>query len=325
MFGELPKLFDRDFVVAFFLPAAVFVVASLGLLTGYNVFPGLLPLLKEDALKGATVVGVLAWVAGVLLLVMNFSVYRLLEGYGDYNPLKLLGRFQSRRYERLQEQIAKVEQELEGRKFVGDEEAVNELRWKQSGLRQEAAEWFPQKPDELLPTAFGNTLRAFEGYSVEMYGADAIVLWVRLLAVVPAEFREMMNAAKAQTDFWVNLWLISYVLLLEHLFLLAYYGQFRMWWVAALAAFIITVAPRRAKSAARGWGDFVKASFDLYLPDLRKKLELPSPADADEEKRQWGEISRQVIYHKAPKTPARMKVVNKQEVPERAVAASERK
>jgi hypothetical protein len=307
MFGELPKIFDRDFVVAFFFPATLFVLASVGLLTDYNIFPDLLPLLREDALKGATIIGVLAWAAGVLLLVLNYGIYRLLEGYGNYNPLKLLRRFQLQRHELLQKQIAQLTDDVEERKFVGDEVGKSEIIQRRIKVRQQSADWYPREAAYVLPTAFGNAMRAFENYSVDMYGADAIVLWVRLLAVLPADFRQMMNAAKAQTDFWVNLWLIGYLLLVENLLLIVRYERFGAWWVAALAAILIIVAPRHAKLAAVAWGDYVKASFDLYLPELREKLKHPVPTTAEEEKRQWNEISRQVLYHMEPKEPARFK------------------
>ena len=64
-----------------------------------------------------------------------------------------------------------------------------------------------QYPDDefwLLPTSFGNSIRAFEVYSRIMYGIDAIEGWSRLLAVIPTEYLEKINDSKANVAFWVN-------------------------------------------------------------------------------------------------------------------------
>ncbi len=56
MFSELPKIFDRNYAIGYFLPVAVFLVVSLGLIKGYGLLPQLLPLdQRKDLLLGTTV------------------------------------------------------------------------------------------------------------------------------------------------------------------------------------------------------------------------------------------------------------------------------
>ena len=75
---------------------------------------------------------------------------------------------------------------------------------------------FPDEEAWLLPTSFGNTIRAFEVYPRVMYGLDAIPGWLRILAVIPKDYRESVDNAKAQVDFWLNLWFLSILMIFEY-------------------------------------------------------------------------------------------------------------
>jgi hypothetical protein len=45
---------------------------------------------------------------------------------------------------------------------------------------------FPSEQRLILPTRFGNAIRAFEDYSRQVYGADGIPLWIHLkLILIP--------------------------------------------------------------------------------------------------------------------------------------------
>src|SRR5712692_4078105 len=90
------------------------------------------------------------------------------------------------------------------------------------------AERFPPEEDQLLPTAFGNTIKAFETYPDVMYGFDAIEGWTRLLAVIPKDYRELIETTKAETDFWVNLWFISLLILCECVGATFYTGELKI-------------------------------------------------------------------------------------------------
>jgi hypothetical protein len=117
------------------------------------------------------------------------------------------------------------------------------------------------------------------------------------LAVIPEEYRELIETAKAQTDFWLNLWLLSILAVIEYVAVLIYSRSIAMLWFPLLFALLVFITSSRATTAAIAWGDYVKASFDLFLPTLRKKLQLPTPANIDEERELWTNFSQMVLYH----------------------------
>ena len=111
MFAELPKLFDRNFAIGFFLPFALSMAASLVLIDYYGLSQVLLPTLQQDLIVGGTVYGLVSWLGGILLLVTNHDLYRFFEGYGRYNPLRIFIRLELTRFHRINSQINQLDNE----------------------------------------------------------------------------------------------------------------------------------------------------------------------------------------------------------------------
>src|SRR3972149_10878844 len=105
MFGELPKLFDRNFAVGFFLPVAIFVTLSGVILSRYGFVPNIVSYLATDLLVGTTIIGLISWVGGIVLLAVNRDLYRLMEGYRTYNPLKLFSWFEKQRFQKTKDEL----------------------------------------------------------------------------------------------------------------------------------------------------------------------------------------------------------------------------
>lgn len=85
MFGELPKLFDRDFAIGYFLPVACFLSTLYGLLLIFHL-TALVPFITQTnpeakLLIGTTVIGLSTWLISVFLLALNRTIYQLFEGY----------------------------------------------------------------------------------------------------------------------------------------------------------------------------------------------------------------------------------------------------
>jgi hypothetical protein len=72
----------------------------------------------------------------------------------------------------------------------------------------------PPEPRDALPTRFGNSIRAFELYPREAYGADEVPLWLRVAALAPKDLLETVADRRAQVDFMVNCSFFSFVLTL---------------------------------------------------------------------------------------------------------------
>ena len=149
-------------------------------------------------------------------------------------------------------------------------------------------ERFPDKPNLVLSTAFGNTIRAFEVYSRIMYGFDAIPGWYRLLTVIPKEYQDLIDGAKAQVDFWMNVWFLSLVVVLEYIGLALFHvapdakERFPYPVAPLVAAAIALLTSQMATYAAKDWGNHVKAAFDVFRLDLLKKLAFELPAELPE-------------------------------------------
>jgi hypothetical protein len=295
MFGELPKLFDRNFVVGFFLPVAVFITFSILIINPHPFGTPVVDFLTTDLLVGTTALGLLSWVGGIVLLALNRDLYRIMEGYRKFNPLKLFGWMEKRRYQSLVSELEKLDDDY--RECIDSKkEFPVKLRTRRNELMRQLAEEFPDQEEYLLPTPFGNVLRSFEVYPRYMYGFEAIDGWGRLLAVIPKDYLELIDAARAQVDFWVNLGVVFILLQIEYIVLSFLTGTPLQWWVVILFIALGTIAPMRATSAAREWGDFVKSAFDVYRFKLLESLGIDLPKSREEERKLWTKYSQAIIF-----------------------------
>jgi len=304
VFSEFPKLIDRNFIVGFFLPFMTFVAVTLGLAHGYDVISKLLNVLKFDVLVGTTIL-LVTWLGGTLLLAINRDLYRLLEGYGSLNPFRILASVERKRFEKLHKNIEVLDDEYRPYS-ASDSTPPQTLIDERDKLMKKAAIRFPDE-EHLLPTAFGNTIRAFEAYPSIMYGIDDIEGWIRLQAVIPKDYMELINDAKSQTDFWINLCVLGFVFLIEYIGVSIYIWKVKILWVPLLTIVCVVTAYWRARSAAVEWGSQVKASYDVFLPKLLKELQFPFPENRDQEIDMWKRFSQAIIYRDPDLLPQRIK------------------
>jgi hypothetical protein len=305
VFGELSQLFGRNFVIGYFLPAALGLAAIVALLVGFGWQPSdtgvvafLLPPNTEANSTGNAVIDTVAplvtttvsvlvvWFFAVILLALNRVSYRIMEGYGALNPARLLAWSERRRFDKLQK-----------KKELAQDPS------KKVRLERELAAQFPPEREQLLPTRFGNALRAFEYYSWWIYGIDAVSSWNRLVAVVPKDYQDLVSEAKAETDFWLHLWIAGLVILIGDICGVVYVaifvgiGKHLLMLVLLAPVLLLTlVFANRARVAAIAWGDTVKAAFDVFLPELGKKLGFPPIVTRKQEKDLWWLFAKVITY-----------------------------
>src|SRR6059058_3067982 len=92
MFGKLSSLFGKNFVVGSFLPSFIFLVANF-VLFGVPTWlssKSIADWTETDTLRVTTVSTIVAWLSGIILVAFNRAIFRLVEGYGALNPLRLL-------------------------------------------------------------------------------------------------------------------------------------------------------------------------------------------------------------------------------------------
>ncbi len=303
MLGELPKLFDRNYAMAYFLPVLLFLAAGFGLVAGVGCIPQLIASRTGDPAAVAAGLAIAAWLGGFLLLALNRTLYQILEGYGRYNPLQLNMRRERGRYQRLHKQLEALYRKQEGAQGM-DSRFTAKDRARLRRLQQDEAEQFPHLEDLLLPTALGNTIRAFEVYPGIMYGINTVVGWNRLYSLLPKDYRDLIDTAKAVTDFWLNLQVLSLALVAEWIALALLARDARFPWVPTVAFVITLFAANRTRVAAVEWGDAIKSAFDVFLPDLGAKLRLPQQTDRDTERAHWAKVTQAILFRRPDVLPA---------------------
>ena len=300
MFSELPKLFDRNFAIAYFLPVSIFLAISAWLLDRVGYWANISAQLTSDnALINATLGVLIAWIGGILLMVLNRDIYRFLEGYGRFNPLRWFENRAKAEYTKKDERLNWLNDEYSKPTFTAN------LRKERTELLEEMAQRYPDQVDFVLPTAFGNALRAFEVYPRVMYGFESIEGWSRILAVLPKEYRELIDDAKSQVDWWVNLGTLSLVLVIEFwVVVFRKWGFDPAWYYTALNIVVPIIIfgllnwflQWRATSAVVGWGDYIKSAFDIYRFTLLESLGIDAPKTRAEEKALWTKFSQATLF-----------------------------
>ena len=295
MFSEIPKLFDKNFAVGYLIPSIVLLLGFQTLLYAFGIT--YLPpyLTMDNPVVGSAVIVVLGWLVGIVLAATNRDLIRFLEGYGRLNPLRVFLPRERARFRRLAERIWELEDKYPNRTDLEKDEL--------NRLSQEQVMNFPDQEKWVLPTSFGNAIRAFEVYPRLMYGVDSIALWPRLLTVIPAEYKVYIDDAKAPMDFWLNMGISLFVLLLSSLGMWVYdlrmgievhYLPFVLLLIAEVL--LILLCLYRARRSAIGWGQTVKSAFDVYLPDLAAKVGLKLPDTREERRIMWEKYGVALLY-----------------------------
>jgi hypothetical protein len=287
LLGEIPKLFGRGFLLGFLLPAAFFLAY---LVYGIGIDPfGMGPARAIPAEAfGRAAAGVAA--LGLILLVLNRALVRFLEGYGALEYVWLAVWLQIRRFKRTAAPALATQKNLDRSLAAGK----NPERPKGFVPRLKGAVAnFPDKEKWVLPTRFGNAYRAFESYPLVVYGMDAVVLWPRLMCVVPAPAQEQLRDARALLDFRVNMFWLSVAAAILAASLVPWPGTL----VAAAPAFLIAILFwLMLPAGARTWGRALATMFDLYRHPLAKSLGLKVPEKAQDERRMWREVTQMILF-----------------------------
>ncbi len=186
---------------------------------------------------------------------------------------------------------------LLGERLQAAQTKVTEER---SVLYQELFLHYPQPPGEVLATRRGNVIKAAEEYPRQRYGLDPIVVWPRLLPLLPAEFAEEVRAAKAAVDLLSNVALYLLGFGLPVLTWLAFHlprtlghptGVLQHLGLAALldAAVLLLArtAHRNAVLATVGYTEKLRTAFDLHRWRLWEGLRLRAPESLEEERKEW--------------------------------------
>jgi len=230
------------------------------------------------------------WVFAVFLQSVNREIFRTAEGYW---PRGLRRRFKGSHCEKFRKLKAKFEQLYNQSGALSDEQE-EEL----SELSRRLAREYPSKTSLILPTSFGNAVRAYEDYSRVIYGFESINGWARLQGLMSKDFREILGNDRARVDLWLNLFVLALFFALE----LAVVAAIKECSLAVLLVPLLAfawLAYARSRSSAQQFGEQVKAAFDIYLPELATRLGFMLSSETAKNRKFWQAFSQVMVYRDA--------------------------
>jgi hypothetical protein len=308
MVSEIPKLLGRGFLIGFILPSTVYCAFILAILQQNE----LVAEVSWETIAKASNAGLAALLilfVAVLLLALNRSVVRLLEGYPiDYflfsaQKSSKLGKLIWDKYQKkirkhfnaevqpILDEMARLEQERETNPL-----AVSKLPNFQRELLK-ATRYFPDQAQHVLPTRFGNAMRAFEVYPRVVYGMESIQAWNRLLLILPRTVVDRVQESRTPLDFNVNMIVLALPTVALIAYMAARHGyQNALWSIAPI--FVIVFCWMSLPNLAVQWGDMVRSVFDVYRGQLAREMGLTVPRRPHLEREMWISVSRMMSYRR---------------------------
>jgi uncharacterized repeat protein (TIGR01451 family) len=298
--------FTRTLIFGAFFPAAVFVILNIILIL--PLLPsGLSPIERladfDEQWQAAIALFVAIVVSGILYN-LNILLIRLYEGYlfEDSWLGRRMRRKQAKKLAQVDEEIRQLRDKYE--RTSSEDDGYDEVARKLTLLWSERQVQFPPGEEFVTPTELGNVIAAFEHYARQQYGIDSVALWPRLVAEIDATYAGVIDDAKTSFDFFINSSFLSVVLALEYLYFGLYFqtpfssvsGILSFLGIIAVLAGLSWLFYRFSIDSAMGWGDNVKAAFDLYRCDLLAKLGYETALTNAEEFDLWQRISQGMLF-----------------------------
>jgi len=288
----LPRLLGREFLIGFVLPATLFLLSLKAIDGSFDI--GLLTVAKDTEVLGIVIVPFVIILIAILLTAINRPIIRTLEGYGKLNPLRLCRSRQIYKFNKEVKPVLEEKKRLDAARKI-DPNAVSRLS-DFSTLLLKAVTYYPDEAEFVLPTKFGNIMRAAEVYPRVVYEIESIQAWNRLQLLLPNRAKEQIKESRAMLDFIVNL------LFLSSLIILVYLG-FSIWrhdsphmFIPLIALLTIVVAWIYLPVTATQWGETIKSVFDIHRGLLARNLGFTVPKDPEEEVHMWDQISRMMVF-----------------------------
>ena len=243
MSSFLDKL-GRNFLVATFIPSLGFVLICVYIFSPifpFEVKDSLAFLLAEEDLSQANQIWGVAVFIFVLTLLLGYTlrglenfIYKALEGYYLFRSPRWRKRQQTKAMRRLLQikvldrRVVELQKML--KKNPRDAEIKKDLKaytQKSYVLKAQYRQDYPPQPQYIMPTRFGNILRAAEHYSEERYKMDSVSFWPRLIHVIDPAYYNQLDQSNNGLAFIVNSMVLTVILAILCLFGSIY--QFSVW------------------------------------------------------------------------------------------------
>jgi hypothetical protein len=291
-------VFSRYFVIGFFSPVFFLLV-----LLAQLVDPASLPSAYRSA-SGGTQIAILSGAAvlgGLLLSGLHYHLIRTLEGYPiqrltDLRPQgptrRAIRRMATSMVKHWNDEFERRNKALDGPQSPARTRAALELN-----------AYFPWRAESILPTRFGNAVRAFETHPNKRYGFDGVTAWTRIGSLLAESEQEAITEAQTDVALFVNLTaLLPFGGLYVMVDLLVHPPSSMVAEIALGVALILVVTVlswgfyRAAVGAAVRWGMPVRAAFDMHRLELYSELGLKRPRTDPQERRIARAATRCMLY-----------------------------
>jgi hypothetical protein len=255
---------------------------------------------------------ILTIVVGFTLTALNTFILKLFEGYVLFNRLPFLKSGHIRRAYRLIDQRETLRKEivsLEKKKnrSLEEENLLDVLKTDYYITVTTYDQHYPPVHAGIMPTKFGNILKASEAYSGTRYGMDAVQFWPRLLHVIPSSYKQSIDEARNELSFLVNMSALSIVFFYLSIFaILANAPIFPDWErviensVRYIVAGLLAWGCNRFfhTAAIFSVGDFgmmIRSAYDLFRLDLLEQFRLKRPKNSVEEFQMWKNLGELIV------------------------------
>jgi hypothetical protein len=162
---------------------------------------------------------------------------------------------------------------------------------------------FPPDDALILPTEFGNVIRAFETHPRERYGLDGIRIWPRIATMLSESERAEIEDATTDLALWLNglvVVLFAGTLLFAERIWHPPGGTLATLAVEAAIVVAVTTASyvfyRQAILAALRWGDPVRAAFDVHRLPLYDALGVRRPVTHEDDLKAGKAVGRLLAF-----------------------------
>jgi hypothetical protein len=292
MLAELPRLLGRSFLIGFALPATLFLLVVKVIDHSFQI--DLLNLPKDADVLGIVVIPFAIMFIAILLLAINTPIVRALEGYSIPKRFDILSARQNKKFKEGVEPLLAEKGRLDDVR-KSDSNAQSRLT-NFSEVLPWAVSSYPDQAAFVLPTKFGNAMRAFEVYARVVYGIEAIQVWNRLTLLLPSEVMDRVKDGRSMLDFLVNMLFLSTCTIAIYVVLFIWKRHAAAWIIPTSSLITICLASAYLPTAAMQWGEMVKSVFDLHRGLLAESLGLTLPKDPSEEVNMWREVSRMMVF-----------------------------
>jgi len=316
--SESFKYLGQGFLLAYFLPALVFVLVHLYVLIPASI--GILHLSQKGANKLTlpligeidffSWIDSLLWslIVGIALFVLNSILIRSFEGKPRWLKNGLLSRLTRRNQKECQKlygrliSLQKKYLEISNQKpQTSSQDALLEslrLEIENEHKKIEESKYqqtLPHNVERICPTSFGNAYAIAEEYSYERYGADSVLFWPHLRTLMQekaANHSLRITQQKTVLDLSINFAFLSGLLTVETTLIPVFQPHKPLLLVLAVVAFILSISFYQASVAAiQGLGGLIKVSFDYYRGLVLQAFNLRMPENLSEEQTVWVKLA----------------------------------